>query len=62
MPAKHLSAPFLPLDSFLVADDLSEEAIVGARTMQKWGIQLDPEHERVIVDPRVARLKFVAFR
>src|SRR5262245_55235811 len=26
------------LDSFLVADDLSEEAIVGARTMQKWGI------------------------
>lgn len=50
------------LDSFLVADDLSEEAIVGARTMQKWGIQLDPEHERVIVDPKVARLKFVAFR
>lgn len=50
------------LDSFLVADDLSEDAIVGARTMQKWGIQLDPEHERVIVDPKVARLKFVAFR
>jgi predicted aspartyl protease len=50
------------LDSFLVADDLSEEAIVGARTMQKWGLQLDPEHERVIVDPKVARLKFVAFR
>ena len=50
------------LDSFLVADDLSEQAIVGARTMQKWGIQLDPEHERVIVDPQVARLKFVAFR
>lgn len=50
------------LDSFLVADGLSEEAIVGARTMQKWGIQLDPEHERVIVDPKVARLKFVAFR
>lgn len=50
------------LDSFLVADDLSEEAIVGARTMQKWGIRLDPEHERVIVDPKVARLKFVAFR
>ncbi len=50
------------LDSFLVADNLSEDAIVGARTMQKWGIQLDPEHERVIVDPKVARLKFVAFR
>lgn len=49
-------------DSFLVADDLSEEAIVGARTMRKWGIQLDPEHERVIVDPKVSQLKFVAFR
>ena len=50
------------LDSFLVADDLSEEAIIGARTMQKWGIRLDPEHEAVIVDPKVSRLKLVAFR
>jgi predicted aspartyl protease len=50
------------LDSFLVADGLSEEAIIGARTMQKWGIRLDPEHETVTVDPKVARLKFVAFR
>lgn len=50
------------LESFLVADDLSEEAIIGARTMQKWGIKLDPEHEAVTVDPRATRLKFVAFR
>ena len=49
------------LDSFLVADGLSEGAIIGARTMQKWGIKLDPEHEAVSVDPRAARLKFVAF-
>ncbi len=50
------------LESFLVADGLSEEAIIGARTMQKWGIKLDPEHESVTVDPKASRLKFVAFR
>ncbi len=43
-------------DEFLIADDLSEEAIIGAATMQKWRLKLDFEQDRVIVDQRVTRL------
>ncbi len=35
---------------------LSEEVIIGAATMQKWRLKLDFENDRVIVDPRVAKL------
>jgi Retroviral aspartyl protease len=43
-------------DEFMVMDRLSEEAIIGATTMQKWRIKLDFEHDEVIVDPKVAKL------
>lgn len=43
-------------DEFLVLPGLSEEAIIGAATMQKWRLKLDFENDRVIVDPRVAKL------
>lgn len=43
-------------DEFLVVPGLSEEAIIGAATMQKWRIKLDFEHDVVIVDPAVAKL------
>jgi len=43
-------------DEFMVVDRLSEEAIIGATTMQKWRIKLDFEHDAVIVDPKVAKL------
>lgn len=43
-------------DEFLVVPGLSEEAIIGAATMQKWILKLDFENDRVIVDPRVAKL------
>lgn len=43
-------------DEFLVVPGLSEEAIIGAATMQKWRIKLDFEHDQVIVDPAVAKL------
>ena len=43
-------------DEFLVVPGLSEEAIIGAATMQKWRLKLDFENDRVIVDPRVAKL------
>lgn len=46
-------------DEFLVIPGLSEEAIIGAATMQKWRIKLDFEHDRVIVDPKVAKLQLV---
>ena len=41
-------------DEFMVVPGLSEEAIIGATTMQKWKIKLDFEHERIEVDPKVA--------
>ena len=42
-------------DEFLVVTGLSEEAIVGAATMQKWRIKLDFENDRVLVDHKVAK-------
>ena len=43
-------------DEFLVVPGLSEEVIIGAATMQKWRLKLDFEHDKVIVDPAVAKL------
>ena len=44
-------------DEFLVVPGLSEEAIIGAATMQKWRIKLDFEHDTVHVDPKVAKMQ-----
>ncbi len=44
-------------DEFLLVPGLSEEAIIGAATMQKWRIKLDFEHDTVLVDPRVAKME-----
>jgi hypothetical protein len=38
-------------DEFLVVPGLTEEAIIGAATMQKWRIKLDFEHDQLIVNP-----------
>ncbi len=46
-------------DEFLVIPGLSEEAIIGAATMQKWRIKLDFEHDVAIVDPKVAKMQLV---
>ena len=46
-------------DEFLLVPGLSEEAIIGAATLQKWRIKLDFEHDTVIVDPKVARLQLI---
>ncbi|MDR3715525.1 MAG: hypothetical protein P4L51_22170 [Puia sp.] len=46
-------------DEFLVVPGLSEEAIIGAATLQKWRIRLDFEHDQVLVDPKVAKLQLV---
>ena len=43
-------------DEFMVVPDLTEEAIIGAATTQKWRIKLDFEHDAVIIDPRVAKI------
>lgn len=46
-------------DEFLVIPGLSEDAIIGAATMQKWRIKLDFEHDKAIVDPKVAKMQLV---
>jgi hypothetical protein len=46
-------------DEFLVVEDLSEEVIIGASTMQKWKMKLDFEHDTVSVDSKVAKLQIV---
>ena len=42
-------------DEFMVVPGLSEEAILGVTTLQKWRIKLDFEHDQVVVDPKVAK-------
>jgi hypothetical protein len=49
-------------DEFFVLDDLSEEAVIGALTMQKWKMKLDFEHDRVEVDPRMAKMQIVQIK
>lgn len=46
-------------DEFLVVPNLSEEAIIGAATLQKWRIKLNFEDDIVEVDPKVAKLQLI---
>ena len=46
-------------DEFLVVPGLSEEAIIGAATLQKWRIKLNFETDKVEVDPKVAKLQLI---
>jgi predicted aspartyl protease len=42
-------------DEFMVVPNLSEDAIIGVTTLQKWRIKLDFEHDMVIIDPKIAK-------
>jgi hypothetical protein len=42
-------------DECMVVPNLSEDAIIGVTTMQKWRIRLDFEHDTVIIDPKIAK-------
>lgn len=46
-------------DEFLVVPALSEEAIIGAATLQKWRIKLNFDTDNVEVDPKVAKLQLI---
>lgn len=46
-------------DEFLVADNLSEESILGAKTMQAWKIKIDMEKEDIVLENGVGKLKLV---
>ncbi len=42
-------------DEFMVVPNLSEDAIIGVTTLQKWHIKPDFEHDTVIIDPKIAK-------
>jgi hypothetical protein len=44
-------------DELVVFEDLSEDLIIGANTMQKWKIRLDFENEEVLYDKKMHRLR-----
>lgn len=46
-------------DEFLVVPGLSEEAIIGAATLQKWRIKLNFDTDTVEVDPKVAKMQLI---
>jgi len=46
-------------DEVFVADNLSEEFIIGASTLQKWRIKLDLENDVVILDEKAVKMKLV---
>lgn len=46
-------------DEFLVLDEMEEELIIGAKTMQAWGIKLDMEHEKVELTRRDYKLRLM---
>lgn len=46
-------------DEFLLVPGLSEVAIIGAATLQKWRIKLNFEYDTVEVDPKVAKLQLI---
>ena len=46
-------------DEFLIVPGLSEEAVIGASTLQKWRIKLDFEHDTVHLDPSVRKMQLI---
>ena len=48
-------------DEFMLIPGLSEPAIIGAASLQKWRLKLDFEQDEIIIDPRVTRLRLLRF-
>jgi len=46
-------------DEFMLIPGLSEPAVIGAATLQKWRLKLDFEADEVIIDPRVTHLRLL---
>jgi hypothetical protein len=45
-----------------VLEDLSEKAVIGALTMQKWKIKPNAERDTVAVDPRRAKMQMIQLK
>lgn len=48
-------------DEFMLIPELSERVMIGAATLQKWRMKLDFEHDEIIIDPRVTKLRLMIF-
>ena len=46
-------------DEFMVIQNLSDQVIIGAKTLQAWRMKLDFENDEVIIDPRVTKLRLL---
>jgi hypothetical protein len=47
------------MDNLLISERLSEEMVIGAKTMQEWKIRLDPETEGITVGKDIKKMKMV---
>ena len=47
-------------DEFMVISELSEQVIIGAKTLQAWRMKLNFETDEVIIDPRVTKLRLLS--
>jgi predicted aspartyl protease len=45
--------------TFYVLPDLTEELILGSDFFQRWKIRIDPEQEKITLDPSALKLKLV---
>jgi len=46
-------------DEFIIIPELSEEVIIGAKTLQAWRLKLDFENDEVIIGPEVTKLRLL---
>jgi hypothetical protein len=46
-------------DEFMLIPGLSEQVVIGSKTLQAWRIKLNFETDEVIIDPRVAKLRLL---
>lgn len=44
-------------DEFMVIDELKNGVIIGEKTLNKWRLKLDFDTNKIIIDPRVTRLR-----
>ena len=65
LEVREFTAVTVELDGFwlitevLVAADLAEEFIIGARTMQSWMMKLDFGKDRIEIDPEMKNLRLM---
>ena len=48
--------------NYLLFPKMTEELVIGADFLQRYRIKLDPEREKVIINPRYLRVKLVSPR